>query len=138
MSYELFVFDSAVSPVKYDEFLSWFGEQTEWEKSHSYDDPEVLSAALRAWFLDIIVDFPAINGTYANNDRPDDEAAVTGYTLGSTLIYAVFAWSKRQEAYEATFRLAAKHQLGFFDISSETSKVWLPDSNGNLILAHSN
>ncbi|MBD2035485.1 hypothetical protein H6F76_10675 [Leptolyngbya sp. FACHB-321] len=80
MSYELFVFDSAVSPIKYDEFLSWFCEQTEWEKSHSYDDPEVLSAALRAWFLDIIVDFPAMNGAYANNDLADDEVAVTDYT----------------------------------------------------------
>lgn len=138
MSYDLVVFDPTVAPIEHDEFLSWYNEQTEWEEPHNYDDPQVSSVALRAWFLDIIVKFPAMNGPYTNNDLPNDDVTVTDYSIGSTLIYATFSWSKMQEAYKATFRFATKHRLGFFDMSSDTGGVWLPDSSGNLIFAQSN
>ena len=32
---------------------------------------------------------------------------------------------------------AAKHALGFFDVSSDLAEVWLPDKKGGLRIAHS-
>jgi hypothetical protein len=137
MSYDLAVFDRAVAPLGRDEFLAWFKQQAQWNESHGYDDPKVSSPALRQWFLEMITEFPAINGPYAQEDMPDDETALTDYSVGRSLIYAAFAWSKVEKAYEITFRLAEKHKLGFFNVSSTTSDVWLPDSSGTLVLAYS-
>ena len=136
MSYDLAVFDPAVAPAGRGKFLAWFAKQTEWGESHGYDDPKVSSPALGRWFLDVITKFPAMNGPYAQVDLPEDEAAVTDYSVGRSLIYAAFAWSKAEEAYAVTFRLAEKHGVGFFHVSSTTSDVWLPDSSGALARAH--
>jgi hypothetical protein len=46
-----------------------------------------------------------------------------------------FAWSKAELAYQTTLDLAAKHDLGFFNVSSPGEEVWLP-AEGRLILAH--
>lgn len=137
MSYDLAVFDPDVAPLERQEFLAWFDHQTEWNESHGYDDPRVSSPALRQWFLEMITQFPAMNGPYAQADMPDDEASLTDYSVGRSLIYAAFAWSKMEEAYEIMFRLAERHGVGFFNVSSTTSDVWLPNSNGALVLAHS-
>lgn len=134
MSYDLAVFDPLVVPVELSTFLSWFDEQTEWQEPHDYNDPKVSSVTLQAWFLDMIVEFPALNGPYASDDPLNDEASLTDYSVGSKLIYAAFAWSKMRVACETTYRFAAKHQLGLFNVSSEAGEVWLPDSNGDLIL----
>ncbi|UUZ50270.1 hypothetical protein LP420_10145 [Massilia sp. B-10] len=37
----------------------------------------------------------------------------TDYTIGTSLIYMTFGWDSVDAAYEAVFRLAGKHALGF-------------------------
>ena len=50
------------------------------------------------------------------------------------MIYCSFAWSKADLAYRIVFELAPKHGVGFFDVSSQDSKLWLP-KNGRLAVA---
>jgi hypothetical protein len=82
----------------------------------------------------MVKDFPAMNGPLAP-ELPDDET-LTGYSIGKAFIYADFRWSKAQQAYEATLRLAEKHRLGFYDVSSEWGELWLPDRLGKLVVVH--
>ncbi|OWQ84377.1 hypothetical protein CDN99_24080 [Roseateles aquatilis] len=137
MSDDLMVFDPDPAPKDRDAFLAWYQEQAEWGEDHSYDDPEVSTSPLRAWFLDMIQSYPAMNGPHASEDIPEDDTSVTDYSVGKVVIYAAFAWSLAEQAHEATFRLAAKHGVGFLDASSDNAEVWLPDGKGGLSLAHS-
>ena len=59
------------------------------------------------------------------------------YSIGRSTIYASFAWSMADHAYETAFQLAAKHYVGLFNVSSDQWEVWLPDENMDLSLAHS-
>jgi hypothetical protein len=126
MSYDLGVFDPSVAPKSGPEFTNWYVVQTEWEEPHNYDDPAVSAPSLRAWFIDMIKEFPAMNGPFAQPDRGDDDR-VSDYSVGRSLIYVGFRWSEAQEAYEACYRLAAKHGVGFIDASGDEGDVWFPD-----------
>jgi hypothetical protein len=136
MSYDLMVFDVAAAPAGREAFMAWYRQQSEWSEEHDYDDPAVSTPALRAWFMELIERFPAMNGPLAPKDEPEDDALLTDYSVGKSVIYAAFAWSKSEAAREAVFSLAAKHGLGFFDASSNHAGVWLP-KNGELVLTHS-
>ena len=136
MSYDLLVFAPEKAPKDREAFLAWWDETSEWSEDHSYDDPKVSSPELQTWFLEMIKSYPAMNGPFSSEELPEDESSVTDYSVGKEAIYVAFAWSKAEEAYEQVFRLAAKHQLGFFDASSEAAAVWLPDGSGSLKLVH--
>ncbi|HYF47802.1 MAG TPA: hypothetical protein VEJ63_00235 [Planctomycetota bacterium] len=141
MSYDLMVFDPGSAPAKRDAFLKWFEKTAEWSETHSYDDPSVTTPALRAWFLEMIQTFPAMNGPYAAaddaneddeaEDDDDEESSTTDYCIGKTVIYAGFAWSKADEAYAQ----AEKHQVGFYDVSSDEGSVYFPAGKGKLAKA---
>lgn len=137
MSYDLMVFAPEAAPRDRGQFVAWYEEQCEWSEDHSYDNPDVSTPALRAWFMEMIQSFPAMNGPFASDELPEDESSLADYSVGRQIIYAGFAWSKAEEAFETTVRLAAKHGLGFFDVSSEKAEAWLPDGKGGLALAHS-
>ncbi|MEM7205791.1 MAG: hypothetical protein AAF628_36390 [Planctomycetota bacterium] len=117
MSYDLMVFDHDAAPRDRPGFMGWYDQQTEWSEDHSYDDPAVCGEPLRAWFLDIIVQFPAMNGPHASGQ--DDDATVTDYSVGTKVIYAAFAWSQAEAARAAVLRLAERHRVGFFDASAD-------------------
>jgi len=135
MSYDLVVFDPTVAPSSRGEFEQWFGKITEWEEPRDYNVPDPCSPSLKSWYLDMILKFPAMNGPYAKRADSIDDPAVSDYCITERLIYVAFAWSKALAAYEACFSLAAKHGLGFFDVSGEKGEVWLPDVRGNLSIA---
>ena len=137
MSYDLMVFAPEQAPKEREGFLEWYDEQSEWEEEHSYDNPEVSTPALRAWFMEMIKSYPAMNGPFSSVSLPENESTVTDYSVGQSVIYAAFAWSKAEQAYDAMFKLAAKHGVGFFNASSDNAEVWLPDGKGGLSLAHS-
>jgi hypothetical protein len=104
--------------------MAWYDQQTEWSEGHSYDDPAVSSHRLRAWFLEMIEIFPAMNGPYAS-DKIDDPR-VTDYSVGKDVIYACFAWSQVDPAFKATATLAKKHGVGFFDVSADDGAIIFP------------
>lgn len=136
MSYDLMVFEVEAAPKEREAFLLWYDRQTEWEEDHGYDDPANSGPRLQSWFKEMIQSYPAMNGPFSSDELPDDDATVTDYSVGKSVIYAAFAWSKAASAYEAVYKLAGKHGVGFFDASSDESAVWLPDGSGGLKLAH--
>jgi hypothetical protein len=134
MSFDLMVFDPQAAPSRREDFRAWYREQTRWGEPHSYFDPTFATPALHAWFMDMIATFPAMNGPFAVRDWPDD-ACITDYSIGHVVIYAAFAWSKAKPARDLTFRLAMKHRLGFYYVSSAEGEVFLPDGRGWLAKA---
>jgi hypothetical protein len=129
MSYDLMVFAPGAAPAKKrGPFLDWYDQQAEWEEGHGYDNPAVCAPALRAFHADIVQAFPA---------QQEDDGPGTDYTIGASVIYMTFEWDNVDAAYEAVYRLAAKHGLGFFDVSSDLAETWLPDAKGGLYIAHS-
>lgn len=128
MSYDLMVFAPELAPAKQrGPFLDWYEQQSEWAEGHSYDDAAVSTPALRAFYGELVLHFPALIAE-------DDEG--TDYTIGSAVIYMSFPWDKVDEAHDAVVRLAGKHAVGFFDVSSDLAETWLPDGKGGLYLAH--
>jgi hypothetical protein len=138
MSYDLMVFAPAAAPAKRPAFLDWYEAQTEWPEDHGYDDPAVAAPALGAFYAELSAAFPPVP---PDAEPPMDDAAAesgTDYTIGQSLIYMSFLdWDRIDAAHEAVSRLAAKHELGFFDVSSDLAEVWLPDRKGGLRIAHS-
>lgn len=129
MSYDLMVFAPDAAPAKNRElFLAWYDQQAEWEEGHGYDDPVVSTPGLHAFYQELTEDFPA---------QLEDEGPGTDFTIGKAVIYMTFEWDRVDEAYETVFRLASKHALGFFDVSSDLAETWLPDGKGGLYIAHS-
>lgn len=133
MSYDLMVFEKTKVPNKKTEFMKWYEEQVEWKEDHNYDSIEVTSANLKNWFMDMIKIFPPMNGEFAPDDDAidDDEELenhLADYSIGKTVIYAAFAWSVAEEAYESMLKLALKHDVGFFDVSG-SGDIILSDNN---------
>ena len=124
MSYDLMVFDPRIAPRDREGFLNWYSAQTEWVEEHSYDDPKVTTPALAGWFAEISGGFPPMNGPLASTDC--DDLRVTDYSIGRSVIYAAFAWSQAELAFAAVDRLAAKHAVGFFDVSSNEGLIRFP------------
>lgn len=134
MSYDLMVFDAGKAPLDRDQFMDWFDQRMESEDD-SEGDPAICSPELRAWFMDMIQRYPPLNGIYAAPWDGED-ATSSDYALYPDMIYICFAWSQAEQAFEDTFALAAKHGVGFFNVSSGTSAVWIPDGQGGLKLLH--
>ncbi len=109
-------------------FLDWYDQQAEWEEDHNYDDPAICTPALRSFYEEITQTFPPLQ---------EEDGPGTDYTIAAALIYMAFPWDHIDTAYETVFRLAAKHQIGFFDVSSDLAETWLPDNKGGLYIAHS-
>lgn len=131
MSFDLMVFAPESAPAKRGAFLDWYDDQTDWGDDHGYDDATAATPALQAFLSDMAAVFPA-----APTDH--DEDAGTEYIIGPAIVYMSFHdWDKIDSAHETVFRLAARHQLGYFDISSDLAEVWLPDNKGGLRIAHS-
>lgn len=108
--------------------MNWYRDQTQWSEEHSYDDPVVTSANLRSWFMEMIESYPAMNGPYSKEDEDSD--FVTDYSIGNEVIYAAFAWSLAEQAYDKMKTLAEKHNVGFFDASADEGDILFPDGFG--------
>ncbi|MFD2368377.1 hypothetical protein [Pseudoduganella sp. GCM10020061] len=131
MTFDLMVFAPEAAPAKRAAFLDWYEQQTDWSDDQAYDDPAHSAPALQAFYADLGAEFPPAP---ADSDEPTG----TEYIICPALIYMTFLdWDKIDRAHEAVFALAARHGLGFFDVSSDLAEVWLPDNKGGLRIAHS-
>jgi len=120
------VFDAEAAPRAREAFMAWYDEQAELE---GYDDPERTAPRLKNWFLEMIKTFPPMNGPLRSEDV--DDPKVTDYGIGRSMIYASFAWSQAESAHEHVRTLAAKHAVGFYDVSGE-DELWWPAPGGTL------
>ena len=132
MSYDLMVFERTKAPRTKPEFMKWYEGQVEWSEEHDYQTPTVTSPALQNWYYAIKNTFPPLNGKDAPTDseleeNPELEDMVTDYSIGRDVIYAAFAWSKADAAYELVKELAKQSDVGFFDVSSDDGDIILPD-----------
>jgi hypothetical protein len=134
MSYDLMVFDPKAPPSDREGFMTWYDQQTLWNEEHNYENPNVSTPELRSWFLEMIKQFPAMNGPYASDDV--DDPKVSDYSIGKSAIYVAFAWSQAEAAYQAMFSLAKKHKVGFFDVSADDGQVWATDPSGEYMCIH--
>lgn len=123
------VFAPEAAPAKRDAFIDWYDQETEWGDDEVRDDPAIATPALQAFYAEMVEAFPAL--------ASEDDEAGTEYVIGKSLVYMGFAWDNVDRAHEAVVRLAGKHGLGFFDVSSDLAETWLPDGQGGLRLAHS-
>ncbi len=134
MSYDLMVYEKTKAPNTRKKFMEWFEQQTEWSEDHDYQSISVSSPSLQNWFMEMKDTFPPMNGEYAPDmellsEDENLENHVTDYCIGREVIYAAFAWSVADEAYELMRRLAQKHDVGFFDVSSDNGDIILPDGS---------
>ena len=111
------VFEPTVAPRRRKEFMQWYAQQTEWAEDHLYQNHEVSSPMLQAWFKEMVEYFPPMNGPLASDD--DNDPHVTDHCIGSQVIYYAFAWSVAEEAYSKMRELAIKHSVGFFNVSAK-------------------
>ena len=98
-----------------------------------YEDPERTAPRLKNWFLEMIKTFPALNGPFATDDV--DHPNVTDYGIGRSTIYASFPWSQAKAAHQHVTKQAAKHAVGFFNLSSERATSGGRRPGGKLVLA---
>lgn len=132
MSYDLMVFEKTKAPKTKKEFLEWYEIQTEWSENHDYQSVRVSAPALQNWFMEMKETFPPMNGEYAPdsdlvNENENLYIHLVDYCMGQDVIYASFSWSVAEEAYELVRKLAQKHEIGFFDASSNRADIILPD-----------
>ncbi len=125
MSYDLMVFEPSAAPKSEDEFMEWYDEQTEWSEDHNYQDHTVASKALQNWYMEMIKEFPPMNGPLASRDN-DDHPGLTSYSIGRYVIYSGFSWGMVEEAYSKVRELATKYSVGFFDVSSGDPEIIFP------------
>ena len=132
LSYDLMVFQPEAVPRDREKFFEWFRLVTRWAEGHDYNDPRNTTPALQAWYQEMIKTFPAMNGPdgVVADDPRFDSGYVTGYCCASNAIYLDFRWSVQEEAYRHVLMYAAKHQVGFFDVSASDGAVWQPTSDG--------
>jgi hypothetical protein len=134
MSYDVMVFDPKAPPLDREGFMGWYRKQSQWGEGHTYNDPAISTAELRAWFFDMIREYPPMNGPHASDDV--DNPKQTDYSIGNSVIYACFAWSEAVAASKTTFALAEKHRVGFFDVSTNNGGVWMPNESGGYSCVH--
>jgi hypothetical protein len=130
MSYDILVFDPAYAPRERGAFRQWWDAQADWSEPHPYNDPAFTTPSLRAWFMEMIERFPALNGPYAS---PRDRRAAD-YCIGYHLVY-VAIWVDKQATHERAHELAGKHRLGLYEASSPDGEIWLPGAGDELVLA---
>ena len=131
MSYDLMVFNPAAAPRNQEAFMTWYQQQAKWVEDHDYNKPEVSSKELHNWFMEIKETFPPMDGPYASDDVSENQT-LADYSIGQDVIYVAFGWVFADQVYPLVKKLAAKHQVGFFDASGN-SDIFFPDGSSQLV-----
>jgi len=120
-------FNPAAAPRSREQFMKWYPDQNEQEEPHSYDNPENTDSPLKAWLVEFMKEFPAMNGPCAAGDDMIDDPHVTDYSMGRDVVYCCFAWSLAEEAYQKMKESTAKHSVGFYNVSADDGEIAFPD-----------
>ncbi|MNZ91104.1 hypothetical protein D3C78_1100780 [compost metagenome] len=129
MSYDLMAFETSKAPQERATFMKWYEQQVQWSEDHAYNNPSVLSEALQRFYSELSEQFPNMNvedEIFEAMEEAGTDNRLTDYSLGTSVIYAAFAYSVVEEAYTAMRELAIKHKVGFFDVSSNEGDIIFP------------
>ena len=85
------------------------------ESDGAFDPASLKSNRLRAFYEDMRVTFPAMNGPDQVDEADVDDDQVTGHAFYPGFIYMDFRWSASEPASTAVLALADKHGMGLFD-----------------------
>jgi len=129
MSYDLMVFRPQAASADRSEFIEWYEHQIQWKEDHNYNDPSICSVAMKNWYTEMTRAFPDVN---VPGTDPGDETAAE-YSIGKDIIYVAFSLEVAEKAYSWMKSLAAKHEVGFFDVSADNGDILFPDGTGRFI-----
>lgn len=135
MSVNILVFDKSKAPTEPMEFLRWFHAKAQWNADRDYNDIQGTTQPLADYFLELVKEYPSMNGKYAPSDEdlerdPELEIKMIDFTIDDDLIYMGVSYSADGEVFDRIEELAYKHGLGFCDMffiySDKETKVRLP------------
>lgn len=134
MSYDIVVFDPAA--VTDSAFPDWYERQAEWSEEHGYMDSAVTTPELRAFYTELIEEFPAMNGPDAPDYEtlePEVEARLTDYSIGEKIVCGAFSWPQARRAETVVRELAARHNVAVAWVSdaSRTMPITRPREAGS-------
>ena len=127
MSYDLMVFDPDLAPRK-AEIGDWHRnmmDEDERDFQVAFDPASGQSSRLSAFYDDMRLHFPAMNGPDAVSDDDVDNEQITGYAFYPGFIYMDFRWSAAEAGSNAVWALAEKYGLGLFDPQDPDDGVML-------------
>ncbi|MCU6793504.1 hypothetical protein OB236_15470 [Paenibacillus sp. WQ 127069] len=130
MSYDLMVFEPSKAPRDRRAFMQWYDQEVQWSENHDYNDPLVCSEALQRLYQKLSEHFPNMNvdeKVFEAMEEAGTDNRLTDYSLGSAVIYAAFAYSVTEDAYNTMRNLAIQLKVGFFDVRSEDGEIIFPD-----------
>jgi len=118
MSVDILVFDKSKAPTEPMEFLKWFYKKSEWNSDRDYNDIKGTSQPLVDFFMELVKEYPSMNGEFAPTDdelenNPELENKLIDYTIDDDLIYMGVAYSVSDEAFDKIEDLAYKYGLGY-------------------------
>ena len=121
MSVDVLVFDKSKAPTEPMEFLKWFYKKSEWSSDRDYNDIKGTSQPLVGFFMELVKEYPSMNGEFAPDDEefendPELESKLIDYTIDDDLIYMGIAYSVPDEVFDKIEDLAYKHGLGYYDM----------------------
>lgn len=129
MSYDLMAFEPSKAPKERKAFMDWYEQQVQWSEDHGYHNLSVCSVALQRFYSELAEHFPNMNvddEIFEAMEEAGTDNRLTDYSLGSSIIYAAFAYSVAEEAYTTMRDLALKHKVGFFDVSTDDGEIYFP------------
>ena len=132
MSYDLVVFDPDAAPTEHAAFLAWFRSHDDEADLFDATRSDFSTPKLRSWLEEVLKTFPAMNGHYAAAEQDVDDPHLTDYGIERTHIYACFAWSVAESAYNTVMSLADKYGIAVYEISDPEGAIWRPNSDGKL------
>ncbi|MBI1362070.1 MAG: hypothetical protein GC155_17475 [Alphaproteobacteria bacterium] len=138
MSYDLVVFESGAAPEDRAEFLAWYTEAARLGDCILSSDPATTSPHLRAWYRNMIEQFPPIDGPDAVWIGDRDNQCVADYRFTPVAVFVAFQWEASRHAHRQAIKLARNHRVGFFDASGEDTAVWGMSSKGAYTILHRN
>jgi hypothetical protein len=121
MSVDILVFDKSKVPTEPMEFLKWFYKKSEWNSDGDYNDVKGTSQSLVDFFMELVKEYPAMNGEFVPTDEkfendPELESKLIDYTIDDDLIYMGIAYSVSDNTFDKIEELAYKHGLGYYDM----------------------
>ncbi|MEO0612906.1 MAG: hypothetical protein AAFY83_06305 [Pseudomonadota bacterium] len=126
MSFDLTFFLATAAPKNADEFDEWLDADDDVEMI----DPKNLSKTLKAWYDQVKVNYPPLNGPDAAYDDDLENPNVIDYYFSKDRIETGITYSTSQNAVEELLTAAGKHGIGVFD--PQDGSVYFPDSSGGL------
>lgn len=129
MSYDLMVFSKKKRFKKYEKFIKWYYEVTEWDEDYlDHNDYRHAIPELQQWFLAMKDIVPPLNGEFApsSEELGKGEFQEADYCIGREAIYVAFSLSDAEKAYQLVKEKAREFDLAFFDISGDGGVIY-PD-----------